>query len=83
MQFWVDVFLEKRNIVIQDLVLKGLRTGGYYHFLATEYGRNEICQGLAGTRPGFGNERGLGAETFENGLSHFKLDLAELEALNF
>ena len=79
MQFWVDGLLEKRNIVIEDLVLEGLRAGGHHHFLAAENGRNQICQGFARTGASLGDKRGLRAKTFENGLRHFELDLAVLE----
>jgi hypothetical protein len=78
----VQCCAERRQILEEDLLLKVLGAGRDKHALATEDGRNQVCERLAGACASFGDERPAVFNDLSNRGGHGPLTLARLVAVN-
>ena len=73
----LEMLREKGDVLVEELLLQILRAGGDDDSPAGKNRRHQICERLAGTRPGLDNQMLLVSERRGDGLGHFKLPGAE------
>lgn len=83
LELGVDVLPEKGDVVIEDLILKGLCAGRHYDFFAAKDCGNKIGPGFARAGAGFGHEGPGLAKGLENRAGHIELAGPGLKAFDF
>ena len=79
-QFGRKVFLEERDVLLVELLLKGFRGGGNHHAAAAADCGQQIGQRFAGARARFKNGVVMIFEGVVDGLGHLQLGGAVLVA---
>ena len=67
------MLLQKRNVLVEDLLLKVLRAGGDDDAFAGQDRRDQVGQGFSRSRPGLDEERPLVLDRRFDGLRHLEL----------
>src|ERR1700683_2697547 len=73
-----EMFLQKRDILIEELFLKRFRRGGNYHAPAAANGGNQVSQCLACSSSGLDNGMLLSLKSFIDHPGHFELRRTKL-----
>ncbi len=74
----IEMLLQKRDVFEEELLLEILGAGGYDDAPSGQNRRDQVGQGLAGSRAGFDDEMLAILERGLHGLGHFELPLPEL-----
>lgn len=67
------MLLQKRNVLVENLLLKVLRTRGNNDAFSGQDGRDQVGQGFSRSRPGLDEERPLVLDRRLYGLRHLEL----------